>query len=142
VSDMKIILSTLALVTLVSPVVGHAQAPHSYTRGVESVPPILAFVKADRAGVSEQEKRLQRPIVPPPADTSCSCRRSRGYHTLLGAVTGTLGGAALGAAVGAIYDAHADGGDYMIPGSVILAAYGTVIGLVVGSVVGLAWPTR
>ena len=59
----------------------------------------------------------------------------------MGAVTGTLGGAALGGAVGAIYDAHADG-DYMIPGSVILAAYGTVIGLVVGSVVGLAWPTK
>jgi len=110
VSDMKIILSTLALVTFVFPVVGRAQTPNSYTRVVESVPPVLAFVKADRAGVSEQEKRLQRPIVPPPADTSCSCRRSRGYHTLLGAVTGTLGGAALGAAVGAIYDAHADGG--------------------------------
>ncbi len=60
----------------------------------------------------------------------------------MGAITGTLGGAALGAAAGAIYDAHADGGDYMIPASVILAAYGTVIGLVVGTVVGLAWPTK
>ncbi len=60
----------------------------------------------------------------------------------MGAVTGTLGGAALGGAVGAIYDAHADGGDYMIPGSVILAAYGTIVGLVTGLVVGLAWPTK
>ena len=141
VSDMKIILSTLALVTLVSPVVGHAQTPHSYTRGVESVPPILAFVKADRAGVSEQEKRLQRPIVPPAADTSCSCGGSRGHHALLGAVTGMLGGAALGAAVGAIYDDHA-GPDAMIPASAILAAYGTIVGLVTGLVVGLVWPTR
>ena len=104
----------------------------------------MALVKANRAGISAgQGERHRRPVVAHSiADTSCSCRRSRAYHTFVGAVTGTIGGAALGGAVGAIYDAHAEGGDYMIPGSVILAAYGTVIGLVVGSVVGLAWPTK
>lgn len=140
---MRIILSTLAVVTFVSPLVGRAQTPSSYTQVIESAPPALVLVKANRAGISaEQDERLRPPIVQSTADPSCSCRRSRGYHALVGAVTGTLGGAALGGAVGAIYDAHADGGDYMIPGSVILAAYGTVIGLVVGTVVGLAWPTK
>lgn len=138
---MKIILSTLAAMTFVSPLIGRAQTPSSHARVVESLPPVLAFVKANRAGVTEQEKRLQRPIVPPAADTSCSCGGSRGSHALLGAATGMLGGAALGAAVGAIYDSTA-GPDAMIPASALLAAYGTVIGFVTGLVVGLVWPTK
>jgi hypothetical protein len=140
---MKIMLSILTALTFVSPLVGRAQTPSSYAQAIDSAPPALVLVKANRAGISaEQDDGLRRPIVQSTADPPCSCRRSRGYHVLMGAVTGTLGGAALGAAGGAIYDAHADGGDYMIPGSVILAAYGTVIGLVVGTVVGLAWPTK
>ena len=137
---MKILL-ILAAMSLVSPVVGRAQTPSSHTPAIESVPPVLAFAKANRAGVSEQEKRLERPIVPPAADPPCSCGGSRGSHALLGAATGMLGGAALGAAVGAIYDSKA-GPDAMIPASALLAAYGTVIGFVTGFVVGLVWPTK
>ena len=139
---MKIILSILTALTFVSPVVGGAQSLSSTSQLIDSTPPVLALVKANRAGITgERDKHVQLPIVPSGADTSSSGRGSRGYHALLGAVTGTLGGAALGAAGGAIYDRNAPS-DSMIPASALFAVYGAVVGLVTGLVVGLVWPTK
>lgn len=140
---MKIVLSALAGLVFVSPLVVGAQSLSPRAQPIDAAPPVLALVKANRIGIGgDQERRHQRPIVPLGPDTARTAGSSRAYHTLMGVVVGTLGGAATGAAVGAIVDANTADVEYMIPGAVIGAVYGTVAGFVVGLAVGLLWPTN
>jgi hypothetical protein len=132
----------LSILAIAFPLAGRAQSLHLDTQVIDSAQNSSVLIEANRLGISNvQQKGGVLPIVPSGADTSEFCNGSRKYHALMGVVVGTLGGAAIGATVGSIYDAHA-GPDAMIPASAIFAAYGTVVGLVSGLVVGLAWPTK
>ena len=61
-------------------------------------------------------------------------------HAVIGGFWGALGGAAIGAGVGAIADARAE--EVMIPATDILAVVGGIGGLVLGLIIGVAWPVK
>lgn len=135
---MRIILSALAAMAFVAPLVGRAQSTRSATQGIESAPSLQALVQANRAGISnERQKRDQPSITPAGIDTSS--RVSRGRLVESGAILGVLSGAGVGAVVGLVID-PAD--DTMIGASPFLAAFGAAIGLITGLLVGLFLPTQ
>jgi hypothetical protein len=138
VSSMRIMLSTLAAITFVSPFVGRAQSASLDTQGSESAPSVQALVEANRAGISnERQKRDRSSITRAGIDTSS--RVSRGRLVEAGAIVGLLSGAGVGAVVGLVMDPAAD---TMIGATPFLTAFGAAIGLITGLLLGLVLPTK
>jgi hypothetical protein len=135
---MKIMLSIVTALAFVSPMVGSAQSLGLRSQLVDSAPPVLELVKANRAGISiERQKRDQPSIRPAGIDTSS--RVSRGRLVEAGAVVGILSGAGVGAVVGLVIDPAAD---TMIGATPFLAVFGAAIGLITGLLVGLLVPAQ
>ena len=134
---MKIILSTLAAMTFVSPLVGQAQSASLDTQGSESTPSVQALVQANRAGISnERQNRVQSSITSAVVDTSS--RVSRWTLVRTGTTLGLFSGAGVGAVVGLVIDSHQN----TIGVTPFVAAFGAAIGLVTGLLVGLLVPAQ
>ena len=135
---MRIILSALAAMAFVSPLVGQAQSARFATQGIESAPSLQALVQANCAGIShERQKRDQPSITQIGIDTSS--RVSRGQLVGTGAILGLLSGAGVGAVVGLVIDPPAD---TMIGATPFLTAFGAAMGLITGLLLGLVLPTK
>lgn len=135
---MRIVLSTLAAMAFVSPLVGRAQSARLDTQVNEPAPSLKALVQASRAGISnERQTRVQSSITPAGIDTLS--RFSRGQLMGTGATVGLLSGAGVGALVGLAIDPAADA---MIGATPVLGAFGAVIGLITGLLVGLLVPKQ
>jgi hypothetical protein len=139
---MKIALLTFCALGFVQPVFAGAQSPSVGLQPTDSVPAAYALVKIYRAGISsEQLHHRQAKITRANPDTSGANAGARVFHALNGAILGTLGGAAIGGVIGMVIDSHpAD--DAMIPATPLLAGFGAIVGLVIGTVVGAFWPTK
>jgi len=61
-------------------------------------------------------------------------------HAVIGGFWGLIGGAAIGTGAGAIADARAE--EVMIPATAIGAIFGGAGGLVLGLLIGVAWPVK
>jgi hypothetical protein len=137
---MKILLLILSASAFVQPILAGAQSLNIDLQATDSVPPIYALVKTHRAGISsEQLQNRQGKITRADPDTSGA--GARVFHALNGAIFGTLGGAAVGGVIGMVIDSH-PAEDAMIPATPLLAGFGAIVGLVIGTVVGAVWPTK
>ena len=63
-------------------------------------------------------------------------------HAVIGSFFGALGGAAIGGAAGAWIDAHPTTDDAMFSATALLGIYSAIGGLVLGLLIGVAWPVK
>jgi hypothetical protein len=138
---MKIPLLTFCALGFVQPVLAGAQSPSTGLRATDSVPAVYALVKTRRVGIGTEQLKNQSPIAQSHADTSGANAGARVFHAINGAILGTLGGGAIGGVIGMVIDSH-PAEDAMIPATPLLAGFGAIVGLVIGTVVGAFWPTK
>jgi hypothetical protein len=139
---MKIVLLTFCALGFVQPIFAAAQSPNIGLQATDSVSAVYARVKTHRAGFSsEQMQNRQGQITRANPDTSRANAGARVFHALNGAILGTLGGAAVGGVIGMVMDSH-PAEDAMIPATPLLAGFGAIVGLVIGTVVGAFWPIK
>jgi hypothetical protein len=99
-------------------------------------------IKANRIGINTDTIDVVTPHARSDTVASGIHWADHYRHTVIGGFFGALGGAAIGGAVGAWSDAHPTTDDVMFSAAALLGIYGAIGGLVLGLLIGVAWPVK
>jgi hypothetical protein len=136
---IKLLLIAASLLLLPATVTGQelAGAP-----AADSGTIAYARIKANRVGINT-DTLDQVPLRVRGDSTGSGVHYADHYrHAVIGGFFGALGGAAIGGAAGAWIDAHPTTDDAMFSATALLGIYGAIGGLVLGLLIGVAWPVK
>jgi hypothetical protein len=139
---MNITILLFAACAIILPESMTAQDLSSGSTAVDSGTIAYVRIKANRIGISTDTIDVTTPRARTDSVASGIHWADHYRHTVIGGFFGALGGAAIGGAAGAWIDAHPTTDDAMFSATALLGIYGAIGGLVLGLLIGVAWPVR
>ena len=137
---MKIALQVLAALLLIVPAIAGGQALTDVAPVADSTPGAYATIKANRAGLSADERIKAPPLVRGDPTLFGHNLGPRLRHAGIGVGVGGLAGAVIGVAVGARMDSQS--GDDFLSAPVLMGLIGASGGLALGAIIGFLWPVK
>lgn len=139
---MNITLLLLAACPIILPESISAQELNGGSTAVDSGTITYVRIKANRIGVNTDTIDVVTPRIRTDSAGSGIHYADHYRHAVIGGFFGALGGAAIGGAAGAWIDAHPTTDDAMFSATALLGIYGAIGGLVLGLLIGVAWPVK
>jgi hypothetical protein len=138
---MHITLLLFAACSIILPESVTAQELSGGSTALDSGTIAYVRIKANRLGINTDTIDVVTPRTRSDSAASGIHFVDHYRHAVIGGFFGGLAGAAIGAGVGAIADAHPTD-DAMFSAAALLGIYGAIGGLVLGLLIGVAWPVK